>query len=75
MSKRNIHIERLQIRTRGISAETARILAGDLGPELLSQLTQINKRGNTRIARIDAGTTQADQVGKQVIRSIKKRMT
>ena len=83
MTKRNIHIERLQIRTRGISAETARTIAGDLGTELLNQLsTHGALNGNRRVARIDAGTTQANpatkpadlrtQIAKQVAGSIKR---
>jgi hypothetical protein len=83
VTKRNIHIDRVQIRTRGISAETARALAGDLGHELLSQLTAtgaLNQK-HRRIAQVDAGTTQVNsatkpgdirsQIAKQVARSIK----
>jgi hypothetical protein len=84
VTKQNIHIERLQIRTRGISAETARAIAGDLGHEILDQLTTsgLVNHGNHRVARIDAGTTQVNsttkpadlrsQVAKQVAGSIKK---
>ena len=82
MTKRNIHIERLQIRTRGISAETARAIAGDLGHELLRQLATHDTQGNRRVARIDAGTSQVNpatkpadlrsQIAKQVARSIKR---
>ena len=84
MTKQNIHIDRLQIRTRGISAETARTLAGDLGHELLNQLTThgaLNQR-NRRVTQIDAGTTQVNstmrpadlrrQIVKQVAGSINK---
>ena len=83
MTKRNIHIDRLQIRTRGISAETARALAGDLGHEILAQLTSSGTidHTNRRIAKIDAGTTQVNstarpadlrsQIAKQVAASIK----
>ena len=82
MTKRNIHIDRLQIRTRGISAETARAIAGDLGHELLRQLSTQDTHGNRRIARIDAGTTQVNpatkpadarkQIANQVAGSIKR---
>ena len=82
MTKQNIHIQHLQIRTRGISAETARAIAGELGHELLNQLSTQNTHGNRRIARIDAGTTQVNpatkpadlrtQIAKQVAGSIKR---
>jgi len=84
MTKRNIHIERLQIRMRGISAENARAVAGDLGHELLNQLTTSGAvaNRNRRIAEIDAGTTQVNsatrpadlrsQIAKQVVGSIKR---
>lgn len=84
MTKRNIHIDRLQIRMRGISAETARAIGGDLGHELLSQLTASGALANRsgRIAEIDAGTTQVNsvtrpadlrrQIAKQVTGSIKR---
>ena len=86
VTKQNIHIERLQIRTRGISAETARALAGDLGHEILDQLTTSEglNHSNHRIARIYAGTTQVDsttkpadlrnQIAKQLAGSIKGRV-
>ena len=82
MIKRNIHIDRLQIRTRGISPETARAIAGDLGHELLHQLSTQDTHSNHRIVRIDAGTTQVNpatkpadlrtQIAKQVAGSIKR---
>ena len=84
MTKRNIHIERLQIRTRGISAETAREIAGELGHEILNQLTTGGALAgrNRRIAEIDAGTTQVNpttrpgdlrrQIAKQVAGAIKR---
>jgi hypothetical protein len=83
VTKQNIHIERLQIRTRGISAETARAIAGDLGHEILDQLTTSGAlERNRRVAQIDAGTTQVSpatrpadlrsQIAKQVAGSIKK---
>ena len=84
MTKRNIHIERLQIRLRGISAEKARVITSDLGHELLNQLTRSGaaNQGNRRIAEINAGTTQVNsiarpadlraQIAKQVAGSIKQ---
>jgi hypothetical protein len=69
---------------RGISAETARVITGDLGHELLSQLTTRGALANRsgRIAEIDAGTTQVNsatrpgdmrkQIAKQVTGSIKR---
>ena len=64
MSKRDIHIERLQIRMRGVSAQTARATVADLGHELLSQLSTHRAldgmRGRVRINKIDAGTEHVD---------------
>ena len=59
MSKRDIHIERLQIRMRGIDARRARDAVTDLGHELLSQLGTLDgMRGKVRISNVDAGTAQ-----------------
>ena len=59
MSKRDIHIERLQIRMRGIDARRARAAVSDLGHELLSQLGAFDgMKGNVRITKVDAGTAQ-----------------
>ena len=59
MSKRDIHIERLQIRMRGIDARRARAAVSDLGHELLSQLGTLDEmRGNVRISKVDAGIAQ-----------------
>jgi len=59
VSKREIHIERLQIRMRGIDARRARAAVSDLGHELLSQISAFDGlRGNVRISNVDAGTTQ-----------------
>ena len=56
MSKRDIHIERLQIRMRGIDARRARDAVSDLGHELLSQLGALDgMKGNVRISKVDAG--------------------
>ena len=82
MTKHNIHIERLQIRMRGISPETARAITGDLGQEILNQLTYgPRNHGTRRIADVDAGTAQVNsatkpadlrtQLAKQVAGSIK----
>ena len=69
---------------RGISAETARAIANDLGHELLSQLTTPGalNHSDRRIAEIDAGTTQVNsatrpadlrsRIAKQVAGSIKR---
>ncbi|HJY31209.1 MAG TPA: hypothetical protein VJ306_24445 [Pyrinomonadaceae bacterium] len=73
MSKRDIHIERLQIRMRGIDARRARAAVSDLGHELLNELGALDgMKGNVRISEVDAGTTQAGSgIAKQIARSIK----
>ncbi len=38
MNKRSVHVERLEIRLRGVSAEQARACAGRLGHTLLEEL-------------------------------------
>jgi hypothetical protein len=38
VSKRSINIDRLQIRLKGVSPESARAAAGDLGRELMGEL-------------------------------------
>ena len=45
MGKQSIHIERVEIRLRGVSAETARASAAGLGHALLAELA-----GGTRAA-------------------------
>jgi hypothetical protein len=45
VSKQSIHIERLEIRLRGVSAETARASTAHLGQTLLAELA-----GQTRAA-------------------------
>ncbi len=40
MSKRSVHVERLEIRLRGVSAEEARAAAGRLGGALLEELSK-----------------------------------
>ena len=71
MSKRNIHIENLQIRLRGIAPETARTAVGDLGHEILDQLT-------TRGEVINKNRTPAvelrQRIAKQITRSIKAKV-
>ena len=85
MSKRDIHIERLQIRMRGIDARRARAAVSDLGHELLSQLSAFDGlRGRARISKVDAGTTQVrsettaaelrQRIAKQITGSIKPRI-
>ena len=88
MSKRDIHIERLQIRMRGIDARKARAAVSDLGQELLSQLTTPGAldgmRGSVRISNVDAGTAQAgsetaagelrQRIAKKIAGSIKPRI-
>ena len=65
MSKRNIKIERLEIRLKGVSAERARAAVAGLGSDLMEQLGTEQKFGragggrSVNIARIDAGTTGA----------------
>ncbi|HKG79021.1 MAG TPA: hypothetical protein VKA78_06365 [Pyrinomonadaceae bacterium] len=67
MSKRNINIEHLQIRMRGISPETARAAVGDLGHEILSQLT-----GTTQVASGTEAGELRQRIAKQVAGSIAK---
>jgi hypothetical protein len=75
VSKRDIHIERLQIRMRGIDARRARAAVSDLGHELLNQLSALDGvRGNVRISKIDAGTAQVGQIAKKIAGSIKPRI-
>jgi hypothetical protein len=40
VSKRSVHVERLEIRLRGVSAEEARAAAGRLGGALLEELSR-----------------------------------
>jgi len=79
VSKRDIHIERLQIRMRGIDARRARAAVSDLGHELLNQLSAPGAldgmRGTVRINKVDAGTAQLKQgIAKQIAGSIKPRI-
>jgi hypothetical protein len=85
VSKRDIHIERLQIRMRGIDGQRARGAVSDLGHELLGQLSTLDGlRGRARISNVDAGTAQVgsetglaelrQRIAKQIAGSIKPRM-
>lgn len=40
MGKRNIHINQIQIRLRGVSAKTARNATSGLGHEVMNQMSQ-----------------------------------
>ena len=71
MSKRNIHIENLQIRLRGIAPETARTAVGGLGHELLGQLTTPDKVTNSD--RTAAGELR-QRIAKQIVGSIETKM-
>ena len=67
MSKRNVHIENLQIRLRGISPETARTAVGDLGHEILDQLTtrdQVTNRDRTPAGEL------RQRIAEQIVGSI-----
>jgi hypothetical protein len=57
VSKQNINIERLQIRLKGVSPQTARAAANELGSELLGRLSSPGVLGGNHAAKeIDAGT-------------------
>jgi hypothetical protein len=53
MSKRTIGIDHLEIRLNGVTPESARAVAGDLGSELLGQLARQQDQGHARTGRID----------------------
>lgn len=57
MSKRNIHIERLQIRMPRGAAGQAREIAGSLGNEILRKLSETTggRSGDLRVDEISAG--------------------
>jgi hypothetical protein len=59
MSKRSISIDRLQIRLKGVSPESARAAAGGLGRDLMGELAARGREpGRQRtgdIAHVDAG--------------------
>ena len=62
MSRRRIDVDRLEIRLKGVSPESARTAVGDLGRELLSQLAAPRQdRGDQRtgsVDRVDSGTVR-----------------
>jgi hypothetical protein len=86
MSKRSISIDRLEIRLKGISAETARAATNDLGRDILGQLaSQGNRAGGIRaVNKVDAGTVQLsgetragelrNMIARKVAASIKSKM-
>jgi len=87
MSKRSISIDRLEIRLKGISADTARAATNDLGRDILGQLTaQRNPPagGIRAVNKVDAGTvhlsgeTRASDlrsmIARKVAASIKSKM-
>jgi hypothetical protein len=60
LSKRNIEIDRLEVRLTEISPEVARTAVAGLGQELLRQLASLSNgepgKGAHRIDEIDSGT-------------------
>jgi hypothetical protein len=62
MSRRNISIDRLEIRLNGVPQESARAAVGDLGRELMGQLATPRAgprpQRTGRIERLDSGTVQ-----------------
>ncbi len=86
MNKKNVHIDRLEIRMKGISPEAARASANGLGGEVLERLGSIangSKRGG-RIGRVDAGHLKVDgttgptelrqRMARRVVRSIRSKL-
>ena len=74
MSKRSLDIERLQIRLKGVSAQSARAAVDGLGHELLGRLSApqnfTGARRAGKIDRIDSGTFQlASGTGPAELRS------
>lgn len=62
MAKQSINIERLQIRLKGVSPESARAAVHDLGRELLGQLSTAQSLSGVKragkIDHLDSGTFQ-----------------
>lgn len=61
MSSRDIEIDRLEIRLKGVAPESARVAVGDLGRELLGQLARQQGEGRERtgsIDHVDSGTVR-----------------
>lgn len=61
MNRRSIKVDRLEIRTRGISAELVRAAISDLGPQLLERLASVpaGQSAPVRVDRIDLGRVPA----------------
>lgn len=88
MSTRNVHIDRLEIRMKGISPEAARASASGLGSEVLEGLGSIananQSKRDTRIGKVDAGNLKVDgatgptelrrRMAEQVVRSIQAKI-
>jgi hypothetical protein len=58
MNRRNVSIDRLQIRLRGVSSQSARSAVKDIGAELLGQLATpgvLAKAHRRAIGKIEAG--------------------
>ena len=58
MPKKNIDIERLEIRLRGVSPEPIRATVREFGQDLLVQLSANGGLRPKRIERVDSGTLQ-----------------
>jgi hypothetical protein len=86
MSRNNVHIDRLEIRMKGISPEAARAAANGLGSEVLESLGSIanGSKHGARIGRVDAGNLKVDsgsgsaglrqQIAQRVANSVQSRM-
>ena len=71
MSKRNVHIENLQIRLQGVAPEVARTAVGGLGHELLGQLSTRDER--TSRERTAAGELR-QRIAKLIVGSINAKV-
>jgi hypothetical protein len=60
LSTQRIDIDRLEIRLKGVSPESARAAAGDLGRELLGEMARQDQgvQRTRNIDQVDAGTVQ-----------------
>ena len=64
MGKRNINIERLDIRIKGVPSPSAGAAVDGLGRELLDQLAaHLNPAGDGRTTKIDKLDSGSSQVG------------
>ena len=64
MSRRSVHVERLEIRLRGVSADEARACAGRLGHTLLEELAgRPDARGGDAGAAAAGGLTRGEEGG------------